>query len=112
MAGGFDGFGSLFLEIGGIVVAFWVALWFVARRGRGAGVAWSTRDCQVLRQLAIGPRERVVVVRIATKQFVLGVGSASVSLISELEEPLPAADTPGGAFADAVRRAMGRWHVG
>ena len=64
MTGGMDGFASLFLEVGGIVVAMWAALWLIARRGRTPGAAWGSRDCQVVRQLAVGPRERVIVVRI------------------------------------------------
>lgn len=112
MIGGMDGFASLFLEVGGIVVAMWAALWLIARRGRTPGVAWGSRDCQVVRQLAVGPRERVIVVRIGAKQLVLGVGSASVSLICELDEPLPLADAPGGQFGEVIRKAVGRWRVG
>jgi flagellar protein FliO/FliZ len=112
MTGGLDGFASLFFEIGGIVVALWVALWLVARRGRAPGAAWGARDCQILRQLALGPRERVIVVRVGVKQLVLGVGSASVSLICELDEPLPLADANAGAFGEAIRKAVGRWRVG
>jgi flagellar protein FliO/FliZ len=110
MTGGLDGFASLFLEIGGIVVALWVALWLIARR-RAPGAAWGARDCQIVRQLALGPRERVIVVRVGSKQLVLGVGSASVSLICELDEPLPLVDA-NGAFGETIRKAVGRWRVG
>jgi flagellar protein FliO/FliZ len=106
-----DGFASLFFEIGGIVVALWVVLWLLSRRGRAPAAAWGARDCQVLRQLALGQRERVIVVRIGGKQLVLGVGSAAVSLLCELDEPLPVGDGAGGAFADAIRKAVGRWRA-
>lgn len=112
MTGGFDGFTSLFLEIGGIVVALWLALWFVSRRNRGVGGAGGGRDCQVLRQMALGPRERLVVVRVGTRQLVLGIGSASVSLLCELNEPLEFGGADGGPFGDAIRKAVGRWRGG
>jgi flagellar protein FliO/FliZ len=112
MTGGFDGFTTLFLEVGGIVVALWVALWLIARRGRATGAASGGRDCQILRQLTVGPRERVIVVRVGAKQLVLGVGSASVSLICELDEPLPLTDANGGPFGEVIRKAVGRWRVG
>ncbi|HEY7992366.1 MAG TPA: flagellar biosynthetic protein FliO [Stellaceae bacterium] len=112
MTGGLDGFTSLFLEIGGIVVALWIALWFIARRNRGFGGMGGGRDCQVLRQMPLGPRERLVVVRVGAKQLVLGIGSASVSLLCELSEPLPLGDSDVGAFGDAIRKAVGRWRGG
>jgi flagellar protein FliO/FliZ len=110
MTSGMDGFASLFLEIAGIVVVLWAALWLFTRRGRSLG-AWGARDCQVLRQLPLGPRERVIVVRIGARQLVLGVGSAAVSLLCELTEPLPLSDAAGGAFGDAVRKALGKWRA-
>jgi flagellar protein FliO/FliZ len=112
MTGGMDGFTSLFFEIGGLVLVLWIALWLFARRGRSPVSAWGSRDCQILRQVALGPRERVIVVRIGLKQIVLGVSAASVSLICELDEPLPETDAAGGPFGDAIRKAVGRWRVG
>ncbi|HXE16617.1 MAG TPA: flagellar biosynthetic protein FliO [Stellaceae bacterium] len=112
MTGGLDGFTTLFLEIGGIVVALWLALWFIARRKHGFGGLAAGRDCQILRQMPLGPRERLVVVRVGARQLVLGIGSASVSLLCELNEPLPAGDADGGPFGDAIRKAVGRWRGG
>jgi len=112
MIGGMDGFAFLFLEIGAIVLVLWGALWLVKRRGRAGGGAFGARDCRILRQMPIGPRERVIVVEIGGKQLVLGVGSAAVSLLCELTEPLSPTDANGGVFGEAVRKAMGRWRAG
>jgi len=101
---GVEGFGTLLLELGGIVLFLYLVLWFV-RRGRGLGGAY--RDCTVLRTLPLGPKERLHVVKIGTRQLVVGVGAASVSLICELTEPLAQADG-GNAFGDAVKKALGR----
>jgi flagellar protein FliO/FliZ len=111
MTSGMDGFASLFIEIAGIVVLLWIALWLFTRRGRSAGAS-RARDCQVLRQLPLGPRERVLVVRIGEKQLVIGVAATSISLLCELSDPFPVSDSPGGPFSDIVRRAIGKWRVG
>lgn len=111
MTNGMDGFGSLFLEIAGIIVVLWIALWLFQRRGRGSG-AWGARDCHILRQLPLGPRERVIVVEIGGRQLVLGVGSTAVSLLCELTEPLPPANAGNGVFGEAVRKALGQWRAG
>lgn len=95
------GLAALSLTSATVVLALWGAIW-VLRRLRGGAV--SPRDCAVLRTLALGPRERLLVVRVGTRHLVLGVGSAAVSLLCELEEPLPAADNE--TFTEAMRKAM------
>jgi len=69
-------------------------------------------DCTVVRSLALGPRERLLVVRVGTKQLVVGVGSAAVSLLCELDEPLPQGPAADQKFGEAIRKAVGRWRVG
>jgi flagellar protein FliO/FliZ len=113
MTGGMDGFALVFIEIGLIVAVLWALLWWLKRRGRATGGGWGgAADCQIVRQMPLGPRERLMVVRIGAKQLVLGIGSASVSLLCELEEPLPVAEGAGGPFGDAVRKAVGKWRAG
>ena len=106
-----DGLTSLSLTIGLVVVLLWGALWAM-RRMRPGGVSWDSRDCTVLRSLALGPRERLLVVRVGTRQLVVGVGSATISLLCELDEPLPPAGSANEKFGEVVRKAMGRWRVG
>lgn len=95
---------SLSLTSAAVVFILWGALWVLRRMRGGAGAA---RDCAVLRTLALGPRERLIVVRVGARHLVLGVGSSAVSLLCELEEPLPAAD--GETFTEAMRKAMKPW---
>lgn len=99
-----SGLASLSLTSAAVVLMLWGALW-VLRRLRGSAPA--ARDCTVLRSLALGPRERLIVVRVGARHLVLGVGSAAVSLLCELEEPLPAAD--GERFTEAMRKAVKSW---
>lgn len=108
---GTDALISLGLSIGAIALLLLAAAWLLRRSAPGAG-ARGARDCSIVRSLALGPRERLVVVQVGTKQLVVGVGSATLSLLCELTEPLPPTGQTGEAFADAFRRTMGRWRGG
>jgi flagellar protein FliO/FliZ len=105
-----DAYTSLMLTLGAIVLILWGILWLVPRMRPGA-MAWDGRDCAILRSLPLGPRERLVIVRIGTRHLVVGVGSASVSLLCELDGPLQSGTTDR-KFGDSVRQAMERWRGG
>jgi flagellar protein FliO/FliZ len=106
-----DSLTSLSLTIGMIVLVLWGAVWMVRRMRPGAAM-WDARDCTVVRSLALGPRERLLVVRVGTRQLVVGVGSGAVSLLCELDEPLPHGPAADQKFGEAIRKAVGRWRVG
>jgi flagellar protein FliO/FliZ len=105
-----DGLGTLSLTLAVVVVLLWAGLWAMRRLRPGGGLG-GARDCAVLRSLALGPRERLLVVRVGSRHLVVGVGSASVSLLCELDEPLPLVG-PNDGFGEAVRNAVGRWRAG
>ena len=105
-----DGLASLSLTLGIIVLLLWGGIWAMRRMRPGIGLG-NTRDCTILRSLALGPRERLVVVQVGARNLVIGIGSASVSLICELDEPLPTA-AGDDRFAEAIRKTMGRWRGG
>lgn len=65
-----------------LVVLFAVVLWLY-RRGQQAGNA--TGSIRVLASQALGPRERVVVVRIDDRILALGHTPTHISLLTELE---------------------------
>lgn len=106
-----DGVASLSLGIAVLVVLLWVAVWLL-RRGRSGPAMWGVRDCAILRSLPLGPRERLLVVRVGPRHLVLGVGSASVSLLCELDESLPPPAPGEAAFGEVIRKAVGRWRGG
>lgn len=116
-----EGLASLSLTIGLIVVLLWGAVWALRRLRPGGGS--SGGDCAIIRALALGPRERLLVVRVGDRQLVVGVGASAVSLLCELDTPLqtgrppqfpPSArpDRSGGNFAAAIGRAMKSWRDG
>jgi flagellar protein FliO/FliZ len=102
-----DGLASLSLTIGLIVMLLWGAIWALRRLRPGGGAAGG--DCAVVRSLALGPRERLLVVQIGGKHLVVGVGATSVSLLCELAEPLPPAATVNAPFAAAISKAVKSW---
>lgn len=108
-----DGLASISLTLAAIVILLWLGVWVMRRMRPGAGM-WNSRDCAVVRSLALGPRERLLVVQVGERQLVIGVGGSAVSLLCELDTPLVAG--PGGAgdnrFGEAVRQAVGRWPRG
>lgn len=107
-----DSLSSLSLTIALVVVLLWGAVWLMRRMRPGMPAMLDTRDCAILRSLTLGPRERLLVVRVGSRHLVVGVGSAQVSLLCELDEPLPQGAAGDQKFGEAVRKAMGRWRGG
>jgi flagellar protein FliO/FliZ len=117
-----DGLASLSLAMGTIVVVFWGAVWALRRLRPSAALWGGSGDCRILRSMTLGPRERLVVVRVGPRHLVLGVSAAAISLLCELDEPLaPVAAAPsltlprkrgkeGWGFGQALRKAAQRWH--
>jgi flagellar protein FliO/FliZ len=104
-----DGLASLSVTVGLIVVLLWGAVWALRRLRPGAGATGS--DCAVLRALALGPRERLLVVRVGAKHLVVGVSATNVSLLCELAEPLPPAPVSAvnATFAATIGKAIKSW---
>jgi len=105
-----DGLGSLSLTLGIIVLLLWAGIWAMRRMRPGIGLG-NAHDCTILRSLALGPRERLLVVRVGERHLVIGIGSSAVSLLCELDEPLPMA-LGDDRFGQAIRKAVGRWRGG
>lgn len=104
------GLDTLSLTLAVVVLLLWGGVW-MARRARAGGAVAGARDCAVVRSLALGPRERLLVVQVGPRHLVIGVGSNSVSLLCELDGPLPTAANDAG-FAETMRRTLGRWRGG
>jgi len=104
------GLDSLSLTLGAVVLLLWGGIWAMRRMRPGGGIGHA-RDCSIVRSLTLGPRERLLVVRVGARQLVIGIGSSSVSLLCELNETLPetAADD---RFGEAIKNAVGRWRGG
>jgi len=94
---------SLLAIIGLILAVSWALrrLKVAGPRGRG--------DITVVDELTLGPRERIVLVRIGDAQVLVGIGPGSIVGLTPLAAPLvlrtPAAVLP---FAERLRELMKR----
>lgn len=90
------------------IVAFILAVSWVIKRLR-LGTACSRGDIAVIDQLVLGPRERIVLVRVGDSQVLLGVGAGSIVGLTPLATPLAVKSPPAaGAFAERLRELMQR----
>lgn len=94
-------FGAIFALLA--VVALILAIAWVLKRLPGTGFRQAP-GLRVVGQLAVGARERVVVVEVGGEQLLLGVAAGNVRRLHTLSEPLPAPPQPAG-FADLLSRA-------
>jgi len=102
----FDAVQPLILGAGAVVLVLAIVFWLLKQRFGAAGPAQV--DCRVLATLALGPRERLAIVRVEKRRLVLGVTNGSVQCLCELDEApdAPAANAQGwsGLLAQAIQR--------
>jgi flagellar protein FliO/FliZ len=90
------------LGLAGVVALIVAAGWTLRRMGRSR---WHGDGAlRVLGALAVGPRERVVLLQVGARQVLLGVAPGNVRRLLVLDEPLPAEAHPA---AQAAARAVG-----
>lgn len=107
----FGGLLPLLLGMGVVVLVLGGVLWLVRRRFGPTG--FTKIDCSVVGALAVGPRERLVVVRVEGKRLLLGVTASAIGLLCELPTTAssPSAPAPAG-FGAALSQAFDRWRGG
>lgn len=85
-----------------LVVALIVALAWLLRKMPGLGLR-SAPGLQLVASLAVGAKERLVVVSVGREQLLLGVGSNGIHNLYHLSEPLPMpVPTTAPTFADLL----------
>ena len=92
-----------------LIVGLILGLSWVLRRLRPGGVR-SRGGIAVIDELAIGPRERIVLVGIGGAQVLIGVAANGIVRLEPLAQPLdlqPAGAAPP-AFAEKLRELMKR----
>jgi flagellar protein FliO/FliZ len=99
------GIGGTLLALG-LVVGLILVLSWVLKKLPGAGLK-PMPGLRTVASLAIGPRERVVIVDCAGQQLLLGVTQHGVNLLHTLPEPLLDAPTQAG-FAELLARLKAR----
>lgn len=87
-----------------LTVAFaLVALWWVMRRQGGRSAA--AGPARIVQIMAVGPRERILIVDHDTQRLMLGVTPTAISLLAHLE-PKDAAKNPANASASLNEYAV------
>jgi len=93
-----------------VVLLIFAVRWLL--RGRMGSLRAGGREQLAVRaQLALGARERIVVVQVGDEQLLLGVAPGDVKTLHVLSRPLPEpAATPEthGTFAERLRGVLGR----
>ncbi len=89
-----------------VVVALILGLAWLVKRLPGTGLR-PLQGLRVVTSLAVGPRERVVLVDVGGQQLLLGVTAHNVTLLHTLPEPLLDGPTQAG-FADLLARLKAR----
>jgi flagellar protein FliO/FliZ len=96
---------QLAFSLAAIVALILAVSWVLKRlkvgtlRGRG--------EIAVIDQLSLGPRERIVLVRVGESQVLIGVGAGGVVGLTPLAAPIAIASPPdSAAFADRLREFM------
>lgn len=90
------------------VVALILGLSWALKRLRVGG-AKSRGEIAVIDQLALGPRERIVLVRVGESQVLLGICAGAVVGLTPLTTPIALKAAPDGpAFAERLREFMKR----
>jgi len=87
---------SLFLVLGIIVVS----VWLVKRFGRFSGMAEGS--LRILGVLAVGQREKVLLVQVGDEQLLLGVTASRITNLHKLASPIEVTETNNSAFSAGV----------
>jgi flagellar protein FliO/FliZ len=97
-----------------LIVGLIVGLSWLLKRLRVAGPR-SNGAMVILDQLAVSPRDRIVLVGIGAAQVLVGVGAGGVVALAPLDHPLLAAPSDGpapagaaGSFAEKMRELLAR----
>lgn len=80
------------------------AAWWLIRRSGGLQLQGG-RGMKIIASMAVGPRERVVLIEIAGEQWLLGVAPGSVNLLQHFEQPI-VEGTGTDDFASRMRAVL------
>jgi flagellar protein FliO/FliZ len=90
------------------IVALILAIGWVMKRFKLAAPRGSA-DSSVLEELKVGPRERIVLIRIGEAQVLVGIGANGVVPLTPLAAPIALKTIPAApAFAERMRELMKR----
>ncbi|SIN75670.1 flagellar biosynthetic protein FliO [Salinivibrio sp. ES.052] len=95
----------------GLVLALIFGLAWLLRRLKLPGLANQPGGIKIVSQLAVGQKERILVVDIHGEQLVVGVTPSNIQLLKTLDNPLPTATSvaaPNSRFATQLSQLLNR----
>lgn len=113
-APGLGGLGQTLFALALVLFAIFACAWVVRKlRGsqRGSGTA-----LRVVAEVALGQKERAVILQAGNSRLLVGVATGSVNLLQVLPDSVPGNDAGSGDdaapsrpnFADLLRRSLGK----
>jgi flagellar protein FliO/FliZ len=102
---GIASLGQVTLALGFVLAVIFVAAWLL-RRMRGFGKT-GTGALEIVADLALGQKERAVLVRVGSQQVLIGVAPGRVTTLHVLEEPVvlePQGGTPVDSESGTAER--------
>ncbi len=93
-------FGSLLFVIALILFLAWLL-----KRMRVPTIA-NQKGLSVVRQIAVGTRERIAIVQAGEEQFLVGITPQSIQLIYKLEKPLSQEELAASPFANQLTQLL------
>lgn len=87
------------------VIALILAMAWMLKRMRVPAFG-QQKGLSVIRQLAVGTKERVMIVQAGEEQFLIGVTAQSVQLISKLDKPLQPQETEAASFTNQLTQLL------
>jgi flagellar protein FliO/FliZ len=95
----------------GVVIALILGAGWILRRLQGGAVR-SGGNLRALESIAIGMKERVVLVQAGEKQLLLGVAPGNVRTLHVFDEPIAAAAPSAVSPSAAFRTVFAQWRGG
>lgn len=93
-------FGSLLFVIALILLMAWLL------KRMQVPTMTNQKGLNVVRQVAVGTRERLLIVQAGEEQFLVGVTPQSIQLISKLEKPLSQEELATSPFASQLTQLL------
>jgi flagellar protein FliO/FliZ len=99
---------QLTLSLAAIVALILIISWAL-KRLKLSGPRGSSGDIEVLDELRVGPRDRIVLIRVGDSQVLVGIGASGLVPLTPLTAPI-ALKGPGAVvgFAERLREIMKR----
>ena len=87
-----------------LVLIFGLA--WMMKKMRLPGMVGNSGSLKVIKQMPIGPKERIMVIQVGEEQLVIGVTASNINLLSKLETPLKESKTESVSFANQFSKLM------